>query len=180
MTLKKTLSTLALIAMTSNFAIADNNQLFTVTVPSTIEVTAPADASQSKPEKTDANVLFDDTSWAVIANDIDGSDITFSASPFLTSQGAGPAINKRDTKLDLSIFSQIGYSGSTSLWSVGTASHQTDYNAGTPVNTASVTATSTNAANAVFLLDVTFISGTYGTYASGTYTTTVTATISGK
>ena len=177
MTLKKALSALAIIAMTCTFASAVD-QVLTVTVLTTVEVTAPAAATLAKPEKTDANVLFDDTTWSVIANDIDGLDITFAAAPFLTTQGA--ETNKRDTKLDLSISSQIGYSGSTSFWSVGTASHQTDYNNATPVNTATVTATSTNAANAVFLLDVTFISGTYGTYASGTYTTTVTATIAGK
>jgi len=120
--------------------------------------------------------VFSNQQWSVVANDIDGSSITFEATPFLTSQ-AGPKTANRNTKLDLTIFSQIGYSGATNLWSVTTASDTTDYLT-SAIDRATVAAASTDAANAVFALDVTFISGVHGTFASGTYTTTVTGTIS--
>lgn len=175
MSFKKAFAAL-LLASSTTFALADTDtQVFTVEVPVTIDVTAPSAPSPATKLADDNDVVFSNQQWTVVANDIDGSSITFEATPFLSTQGGSTA--NRDTKLDLTIVSQAGYSGQTTLWAVTTASDTTDY-LGVGVNDkATVAAASTDAANAVFALDVTFISGVHGTFASGTYTTTVTGTI---
>ncbi len=176
MSFKKAFAALLLASTTTSLTLADTDtQQFTVEVPVTIDVTAPAAPSPATKQADDNDVVFSNQQWTVVANDIEGSSITFEATPFLTTQGSKTA--NRNTKLDLSIVSQTGYSGNTGLWSVTTASDTTDY-LGVGVNDkATVAAASTDAANAVFGLDVTFISGVHGTFASGTYTTTVTGTI---
>ncbi len=144
------------------------NQTSTVTVPQTLTITPPSAQSLTHDE-TDNNQVFSAQQWEVISNAAAGVTVTFST-PTAFVHTTNNAY-KRDARLGLA----VGSSSGPATWTVSTATDQTDY--ANADETASVVGASDNAGNAVFNLTVTFITGEYGVFASGTYDMTVTGTV---
>lgn len=155
------------VAETSS-AQATDSQKFTVTVPTNISIVAPVDAALTHDE-TDSNQPFPSQAWNIIANNLSGVSVSFStASAFVHT--TDPTY-QRDARLGLVVSNSSG----PGVWTVGQASDSTDY-----VNTdnvATVTASSNGTSSATFALAVSFITGTYGSFPSGDYETTVTGTV---
>lgn len=154
----------------SAFAQTQDDQVFTVTVPSLLSITAPANQTiDTTTDQTDGNKVFTPSGptehWAVTCNDADGASVDLTAlTPFVN--GA----SQRDAQLDLA----IGSGGPN--WVVDTASDVTDYGAGT--NTATVEASSSAPGNGGLALTVTFVNTTYADLTEGNYVMTVRGTIS--
>ena len=137
----------------------------TVTVPSVLTVTAPA-AGTLTHDGNDTNQALAPADWTVASNGASGAAISFEViAPFV-----GPMDYKRDVKLDLTVSTSDTGSG----WETSVATAQTN---GT-TSSATVTAASTAAGNASLTLGVTMLNSDYSTMAAGSYTTTVTATLS--
>ncbi len=150
------------------FADTTDSQKFTANVSVAMSVTAPADAVLTHDE-THANQTFTAQPWNVIGNSQNGVSVSFATDgPFVNT--ADPNF-KRDAKLGLSINSQTG----PGSFSISQATGQTDY--ANSVNIATVSAVSDGVSNATLDLSVEFITGTFGSFAAGTYETTVTGTI---
>lgn len=152
----------------SSSAQVTDSQKFTVTVPTNLSIVAPIDAALTHDE-TNSNQPFPAQSWSVVGNSIAGVSVSFStASAFVHK--ADPTY-KRDAQLGLAVSTSSG----PGTWNVTQTSDTTDY-----VNTddvATVTAVSNGTATATFALAVSFITGTYGSFPSGDYETTVTGTV---
>lgn len=154
----------------SAFAQTTDDQVFTVTVPSLLSITAPANQTiDTTTDQTDGNKVFTPATaadhWAVTCNSVNGATVNLTAlSPFVN--GA----SQRDAQLDLAIGS-----GATN-WGVTVASDVTDYAGGT--NTASVQAQSSAPGDGGLALTVTFINTTYSNLTEGDYVMTVRGTIS--
>ncbi len=160
----------------SAMAQTTDTQRFTVTVPSTLSITAPADQSLTH-DTTDNNQVFSPGSlaanhWAVQCNSSAGATVNLRTStPFTHTSNS---TYKRDAKLDLSVSSSDN-SSSGAIWSIATASDQTNYVASD--NIASVQATSAQPGKATLALSVTFITNTYSTLLQGDYQIDVVGTI---
>ncbi|MCC9656676.1 hypothetical protein LOC70_12765 [Rhodopirellula sp. JC737] len=149
-------------------AATTDTQKFTANVAVNMSVTAPSDAVLTHDE-TDANQAFTAQPWSVIGNSQNGVSVSFATNgPFVNT---ADATFKRDAKLGLSINSQTG----PGAFTVSQATAQTDY--ANSVNVATVSAVSDGVSNATLDLSVEFITGTFGTFAAGTYETIVTGTI---
>ena len=150
-------------------AVSDT-QSFSVTVDSNLTISAPVAATITH-DGTDANQAFTSQSWTVECNDPDGGSVTLAVSaPFVHGTNT---TYKADAKLALAISS----SDSEASWSVTTAADQTDYANATPDTDAQVVASSTAAGNVTFGLTVTFVQSDHSVLAAGTYSTTVTGTL---
>ena len=152
----------------SSSAQTTDTQKFTVTVPSNISIVAPIDAALTHDE-TNSNQAFPAQSWNVVGNHLSGISVSFSTTtPFVH---ATDPTYRRDAQLGLAVSTASG----PGTWTVTQTSDTTDY-----VNTdneATVTAVSNGTSNATFALAVSFITGTYGSFPSGDYETTVTGTV---
>ena len=174
MSLRKFYSAIASVAcfVMSSVAFASDtgNQTYTVTVPQTLSIVAPT-ATSITHDETDNNQAFSAQAWEVTANAASGVTVTFNTpTAFVHTTNSD---YKRDARLALAVASSTG----PGVWSVTTAIDETAYAASTPDNAASVVAASDDAGNAVLNLTVTFLTGDYGVFASGTYELTVTGTV---
>lgn len=154
-----------------------DTQRFTVTVPSTLSIIAPADQSLIH-DTTDGDQVFAPgpltaDHWAVQCNSGAGATVNLTTSTPFTH--TGNSSYKRDAKLDLIISSTDNNGGGSPVWAVSTGSDQTDY-VGSD-NDASVQATSAAPGKATLALSVTFITDTYSTLLEGDYVVDVVGTI---
>lgn len=153
-----------------------DSQKFTVTVPSTLSITGPADQTLTH-DTTNNNQVFSPGAvtanhWAVLCNAGAGATVNLATStPFTHTTNN---TYKRDAKLDLSV-SSTDNNGAAAIWSVSTASDQTNY-VGADSN-ASVQATSAMPGKGTLALTVTFITNTYSTLLQGDYQIDVVGTI---
>lgn len=158
----------ALFVATQANAQTSASQKYTVTVPTNISITAPADVAITHDE-TDADQAFPAQQWTVKGNVLAGVSVSFSTGTAFTH--TTDASFKRDAKLDLSVASNNG----PGSWTVSQASDQTDYDNSDEV--ATVQAASDGVGRATFDLAVSFITEEFGTFAAGDYDTTVTGTV---
>lgn len=144
------------------------SQTYTVTVPTSIQISAPADATATHDE-SDNDLAFSPAAWTVSGNASAGVGVSFAtATAFVHTVDSS---FKRDAQLDLA----VGTTEGPASWSVSTASDVTDYANSNEI--ATVTASSDGVGLANFDLTVTFITDTFGTFAAGDYSTTVTGTV---
>ncbi len=155
----------------SSFALAGDNQTFTVVVPTSISITAPTAASITHDESNNPQA-FPAQTWAVKGNVRSGVTVSFATSqPFVHAEDN---TFKRNARLELALGTVAG----PATWNVTTAADQTDY-----VNNdgiAQVNAESSGVGRANFNLTVKFITEEYGVFAAGNYVTTVTGTVAAK
>lgn len=114
------------------------------------------------------------TQWPCLANDSDGSVVTFSTLTGFVH--ATLPLEVRDVELSLAIDSSAAGSG----WAVTVATDQTDVGATLPDIVATVQAESTAAGSATFALSVGFVTDDVSTLVPGLYCTTVVGTITAK
>ena len=157
-----------------------DTQKFTVTVPSTLSITAPSDRSQPHDTTNNNQVFSPGTNlanhWAVSCNSNAGATVALTTvTPFTNG------IHKQDARLDLAVSSSDNTSGSspTAIWTVVQPSDQTNYIAGTPAgDDATVIAQSTRPGKATLGLTVTFVmDNAYSTLSQGSYVIDVVGTI---
>ena len=154
----------------TTFGQTTDDQVFTVTVPSLLSITAPANATiDTTTDQTDGNKVFTPGGpadhWAVTCNSSNGATVDLTAlSPFINGS------SQRDAQLDLA----VGSGGPN--WAVTVASDVTDYAGGT--NTATVQAASTTPGTGGLALTVTFVNTVYANLTEGDYVMTVQGTIS--
>jgi hypothetical protein len=163
----------ALVSFVSSNASADTtqSQSFKVVVPQSLSIVAPAAVTLNHNE-TDNPQTFPAQVWAVKGNSLAGVNVSFStATPFVHTTDA---TFKRNAKLDL----VVGATQGPATWTVGASTDTTDYAAGD--NVAQVSASSSGVGRANLNLTVSFITDSYGSFASGDYVTTVTGTIAAK
>ncbi len=149
---------------------AIDTQDYTVTVSSTLTITAPA-AALITHDGGDANQAFTSQDWTIACNDPLGSTVQFGVSaPFTHTTDAS---YQADVKLDLA----LGTVDGAANWTVGTATDTTDHANATPDPAAMVSASSTAAGDATLSLTVTFVQSDFSVLAAGDYAVTVTGTI---
>lgn len=166
------LSVVALMVVSSSaFAQAPvtASQKYTVNVPTVISITAPSDVSLTH-DQSDNNQIFPTQSWLVKGNTLAGVSVTFATNQAFTH--TTNANYKRNAKLDLS----LGATSGPAIWSITTPSDTTNYAVNDGV--AQVAASSNGVGRAGFNLSVTFITDQFGSFAAGSYETTVTGTVS--
>ena len=154
------------------FAQSSGSQSFTVTVPQSISITAPASAVITHDE-TDAAQNFQPQTWIVRGNARNGVNVTFStAQPFIHAEDN---TFRRDARLTLA----LGTSQGPAVWTVaGSGTDATDFSSGDGV--ATVGASSNGVGRTNLALSVSFLTQDYGLVAAGNYVTTVTGTIAAK
>jgi hypothetical protein len=166
---------IAVLSQTASAQTTDT-QRFTVTVPSTLSITGPADQTLTH-DTTNNNQVFVPGSntanhWAVQCNSGAGATVNLRTNtPFTHTSNS---VYKRDAKLDLAVSSSDN-NGTSAIWTVSTPSDQTNY-AGSD-NVAAVQATSSLPGKATLALSVTFITSTYSTLLQGDYQIDVVGTI---
>lgn len=154
--------------VSNSFGQTSGTQTFNVIVPPSISIVAPT-ATTITHDETDNNQNFQPQSWAVRGNGLNGVTVTFeTASPFVH---ATDSTFKRDAKLSLA----VGTTAGPAAWTVSKAIDTTAY--ASSDNDASVVATSNGVGRANLNLTVTFITDEFGSFAEGTYSTTVTGTV---
>lgn len=164
-------ASIVLIGFVSETAMAQSSQTFTVIVPPSVSIVAPAPATLTHNE-TDAPQAFPVQAWTVKGNSLTGVNVTFSTTtPFVH---ATDDTFKRNAKLDLA----VGTIQGPAAWTVGVASDSTNYINNDGI--AQVTASSNGVGRASMNLTVSFITEEYGVFAAGNYLTTVTGTIAAK
>jgi hypothetical protein len=146
-------------------------QNFTVSVPSSISITAPTAASITH-DQTDNPQAFPAQTWLVKGNNLAGVNVTFeTGSAFVHATDNS---FKRNAKLDLA----VGTTQGPATWTVGTATDTTNYASNDGV--AQVTASSNGVGRANLNLTVSFLTEEFGTFAAGNYVTTVTGTVAAR
>lgn len=149
-------------------AATKDTQSFSVTVPASVSIIAPAAVAITHDE-TNNPQAFPPQAWVVKGNATNGVSVSFStATPFIHETDS---TFKRNAKLDLAVATTQG----PAQWTIGTASDMTNY-----VNDdgiAVVTASSNGVGRANLNLTVSFITEEFGVFAAGVYTTTVTGTV---
>lgn len=153
-----------------------DTQRFTVTVPSNLSITAPADQVLTH-DTTNNNQVFAPGAlpanhWAVLCNSSAGATVNLTTNTAFTHTTNNTY--KRNARLDLAV-SSTDNNGAVAIWSVATATDQTNYVAAD--NNASVQATSAQPGKATLALTVTFITTTYSTLLQGDYQIDVVGTI---
>ncbi len=173
MNFKYSLAALLLASSASTaMAATTGSQKFTVTVPSNISIVAPPTNVSLTHKETDSNEVFEDQTWTVKGNTLAGVNVTFVAvSPFQHTDTS--TTFKRNALLGLAPGTLTG----PATWTIVKGSDATDYANATPKNTATVKASSNGVGTAELKLSVTFITDGFGTFAAGTYETTVTGTV---
>lgn len=153
-----------------------DTQRFTVTVPSTLSITGPADQTLIH-DTTNSNQVFSPGAlpanhWAVLCNSAAGATVNLTTNTPFTHTTSNTY--KRNAKLDLAVSSSDN-NGASAIWGVTTATDQTNF--GGADNNASVQATSAMPGKATLALTVTFITNTYSTLLQGDYQIDVVGTI---
>lgn len=144
------------------------SQGFTVVVPQSISITAPAAVSLTH-DQTDNPQAFPAQPWVVRGNSRAGVNVSFAtATPFTH---AADSTFKRDAKLNLALGTVQG----PATWTVDVNNDQTDYINND--NAALVSASSDGVGRATFNLSVTFVTEEFGVFAAGDYLTTVVGTV---
>lgn len=144
------------------------SQAFRVVVPSSLAIVAPAGQIMTH-DQTDSNQTFSRQRWTVKGNVANGLAVTFATTtPFVHDTNAAM---RRDAQLSL----ELAGSSGPATWKVTTAADAT--NMATSDNDARVAATSNGVGKANFDLIVTFVTGEFGTFASGNYNLTVVGTV---
>ncbi len=152
----------------STVSAATATQKYTVSVPTNVSITAPSDVVKAHDE-TDNNQSFPAQQWTVKGNVLAGVSVSFSTNQAFTH--LTDSSFKRDAQLSLSEASHLG----PATWTISQASDTTNYASSDGV--ATVAASSNGVGRASFDLAVSFIGGSYGTFAAGNYETTVTGTV---
>jgi hypothetical protein len=147
---------------------SSDTQRFVVAVPRNVLITAPADILIVHDE-TNADQVFPPQQWYVRGNVITGVTTTFDVTQPFTHSFV-PA-TYRDARIDLAIASTLG----PAVWTVGTASDQTNYGAGD--NTATVQIASNFVGHAFVDLTVTFLTVDFSQVLAGDYDTFVVGTV---
>lgn len=147
---------------------------FCLTVSEAIGIVGPTAPLAVFHDGTSNDNVFPAAVWSCIANDADGSVVTFSTLTGMVHT-ALPAV-ARDVRLDLAVSSADAGSG----WATTVASDQTDITNVVPDLVATVQAESTGPGNATLDLTVTFVTDDFSTLVPGIYCTTVVATITAK
>jgi hypothetical protein len=145
------------------------SQNFTVSVPTSISISAPA-ATGLTHDQSDNPQAFPSQNWVVRGNAMNGLNVSFTSLPFSHST---ISTIKQDARLKLSIGTKAGPGN----WTLGVDESSTNYVSSTP---ATVTASSDGVGRANLGLVVTFLSGEFGTFAAGDYVTTVVGTVAAK
>ena len=166
------------VAARSAVAQTTDTQTFTVTVPSSLSITAPADESLTH-DATNNNQVFTPGAtpadhWQVLCNSANGASVSLKTLSAFTHTVDGSY--ERDAQLDLTISYTDVDGGGTAIWTPGITSDVTDYASGD--GEAEVTASSSVPGRASLAVTVTFITDTYSTLLEGDYVTTVEGTIS--
>ena len=174
------LALLITLTVTCRSAIAQttDTQTFTVTVPSSLSITAPSNESLTH-DGTNNNQVFTPGAtpadhWQVLCNSANGASVSLKTLSAFTHTTDGSY--ERDARLDLTVSYTDVDSGGAAIWTSGIASDQTDYASGD--GEAEVTASSGVPGRASLAVQVTFITDTYSTLLEGDYVTTVEGTIS--
>ena len=158
----------AVVAVASAALAQSGSQKYTVVVPSSLTITAPADVSLTHDE-SDNDQAFPAQQWVVKGNSLNGVSVSFATSQAF--KHTTEPTYKRDLTLGLAVASSNG----PATWNVTQASDTTDYVGSDEV--ATVAASSNGVGRATFDLSVTFITDSFGTFAAGSYETTVVGTL---
>jgi hypothetical protein len=145
------------------------SQKFRVVVPTNISIVSPPLASITHNE-TDANQVFPPQEWVVRGNSSAGLAVSFETQSAFTHT-VDPNF-KRNAIITLAVGSSTG----PASWTVTKSTDQTDYAASDEV--ASVQASSNGVGRATLNVGLSFITDSFGTFASGDYETTVVGTVS--
>jgi hypothetical protein len=165
---------LRLLALVAVFVLAPSSvhaqttasQTYTVVVPTSVSITAPAAASLTHDE-TNNPQAFPAQTWVVRGNSRTGMNISFASDSF--THTTDPTF-KRNSRLNLT----VGTTQGPASWTVGVPASTSSFLTSTP---ATVTATSTGVGRANLNLVVSFLTEEYGTFASGSYIATVVGTV---
>jgi hypothetical protein len=159
----------SLFFVSANVAQAQNaSQAFRVVVPSSLAIVAPAGQILTH-DQTDSNQTFGRQRWTVKGNVSNGVAVSFAANtPFVHETNAAM---RRDAQLGL----ELAGSNGPATWTVTTPTDAT--NIGSSDNDARVAASSNGVGKANFDLTVTFVTGEFGTFASGNYNLTIVGTV---
>ena len=145
-----------------------DRQNYRVVVPTNLSIVSPDDVTLTHDE-SNANQQFPSQSWRVLGNNRTGVSVSFTATSAFTN--LEDSRYKCDARLRLAINSSSG----PGAWTMTQVSDVTDY--ANNDNTATVSAVSNGTSNARFDLGVNFVTGTYGSFPSGIYETTIVGTI---
>jgi hypothetical protein len=147
---------------------SSQQQAYRVVVPTSATVSAPG-AAELVHDESNSNQSFQPQTWTVKGNTPAGVTVSFATSgPFVNTQQ--PTF-RRDVGLSLRLLSTAG----AASWQVTQPTSKSSYEAGQEV--ASVAAVSGGVGRADFALTVDFITGSFGTFATGEYSTTVVGTV---
>jgi hypothetical protein len=162
----------AVVALSNSLFAADTGvQNFTVNVPASVSIVAPAAVSLTH-DQTDNPQAFPAQSWVVKGNTLAGVTVSFAtAAPFVH---ATDPTYKRNARLELA----IGTTQGPAVWQVTAAADETDYVGND--NVATVSAQSNGVGRANLDLTVKFITEEFGVFAAGAYSTTVTGTVAAR
>ncbi len=144
------------------------SQTFSVVVPTSISITAPAAVTLTHDE-SDNPQAFPAQTWTVRGNNATGVTVSFATANAFT-HSTNPAF-KRNARLGLSLGTVQG-----GQWTVTVPTDET--NIANNDEIAQVTASSVGAGRANFNLAVTFVTEEFGVFAAGNYATTVVGTVS--
>ena len=175
--LKVVSAVVAMVGCQSLMAQTTDTQKFTVTVPSALSIKAPANQLLTH-DATNNNQVFSPGAntanhWAVLCNSGAGATVNLTTStPFTHTTNSS---YKRDARLGLAVSSTDNNGGGAAIWTVSSATDQTNYTAAD--NNATVSATSAAPGKATLALTVTFITNTYSTLLQGDYSIDVVGTI---
>jgi len=158
----------------TSWAQATDDHTLEVAVPSVLTITAPVAALSENHAATDADFSLTTQQWVANCNSVAGATIIFTLEqPFIHT--TAPTY-KRDARMTVALDS--GASDAAAAWVVAApVAVATDYDLGVPLNSVTVAAASTAPGIATFDISVDFLTEDYSTLPNGTYTTSVSATI---
>ncbi|QDV68503.1 hypothetical protein Poly24_22120 [Rosistilla carotiformis] len=146
-----------------------DSELFRVTVPSTLSITAPSATVSQIHDETDNDQVFPIQRWLVTANNTGGAMAVFTTDQAFTH--TLDSNYKRDAYLTLA-------KASGDAWTVTNGSATTNY--GSSLEEVSVTAESFTPGAANFDIGVSLVEETFTDLAAGDYELTVTGTLTAK
>lgn len=163
-----------IIAIVAVFALAPSSakaqttasQAFTVIVPTSVSITAPAAASLTH-DQTNNPQAFPAQTWVVRGNSTTGMNVSFASDSF--THASLPTF-KQNSRMSLA----VGTTQGPASWTVGVPLSTSNFLTSTP---ATVTASSTGIGRANLNLIVSFVTEEFGTFASGNYVATVVGTV---
>jgi len=163
--------TISVLASQSAKAQTTATQGFTISIPQSLSIVAPAAVSLTH-DQTNNPQAFPQQPWVVKGNNTTGVNVSFAAAtPFI--HATDPTF-RRNARLALA----LGATQGPAIWTVGIAQDSTDYVTNDGI--AIVTSSSTGVGRANLNLVVSFITEEFGVFAAGDHTTTVTGTIAAK